>query len=207
MEEKKFVNVKKEEFRIKEYVKKVLGKGKISDIDIGYTPIGEKIIVSTSKPGLVIGRKGERILELTENLKKKFSLENPSIEIQEIKNPLFDAQTVADKIALSIERSGPIKFKVIAYRMLEEIVKGGAKGVEIRLSGKLPSERSRTWRFASGYLKKTGETKSIVDRAKAIAKTHAGIVGVKVSIVPPDAEIEEVKIKKDMEERDGDIKK
>ena len=92
MEKQKFIQLKKEEFGIKEYIKRNLGKGKISRLDIDYTPVGEKIIVSTSKPGLVIGRKGEKIEELTRILKTKFRLENPHIEIKEIEKPLFDAQ-------------------------------------------------------------------------------------------------------------------
>jgi len=153
MEERKFIRLKKEEFGIKEYIKRNLGKGKISNLDIEYTPVGEKIIIATSKPGLVIGRKGEKIHELTNVLKKRFKLENPHIEIKEIEDPLFDSQIVADDIALALERMGNLKFKVIAYRKLQEIMKEGALGCELRLTGKLPSERSRSWRFAEGYLK------------------------------------------------------
>ena len=51
MEAYKFIKLKKEEFGIKEYIKRQLGKGKISNLDIEYTPVGEKIIISTSKPG------------------------------------------------------------------------------------------------------------------------------------------------------------
>ena len=61
MEEKKVVEFKKEEFAIKENIKKALGKGKISKVKIEYTPVGVKIIISTNKPGLVIGRGGENI--------------------------------------------------------------------------------------------------------------------------------------------------
>jgi len=122
MEKNKFIQLKKEEFGIKEYIKRNLGKGKISRLDIEYTPVGEKIIISTSKPGLVIGRKGEKIKEITEILKKRFKLENPHIDINEIENPLFDAQIVADDIALALERMGNLKFKVIAYRKLQELI-------------------------------------------------------------------------------------
>lgn len=189
MEEKKFVQLKKEEFKIKEYVKNAIGKSKVSGASIEYTPIGEKIIVSTSKPGFVIGRKGEKIAELTDTLKKQFKLENPHIEINEITKPEFDAQTVADEIALSLERFGSLKFKVVAYKMLQKIIKAGALGVEIRLSGKLPSERAKSWRFAEGYLKKTGDTAKIVDRAEAVAQTLPGTIGVKVSILSPEKKI------------------
>ncbi|MEM4230791.1 MAG: 30S ribosomal protein S3 [Candidatus Pacearchaeota archaeon] len=189
MEEKKFVQLKKEEFKIREYVKNAIGKSKISFVSIEYTPVGEKIIVTTSKPGFVIGRKGEKITELTETLKKNFKLENPHIEIKEIERPEFDAQTVADELALLLERFGSLKFKVIAYKMLQKIMKAGALGVEIRLSGKLPSERAKSWRFAEGYLKKTGDTAKIVDRAEAVAQTLPGTIGIKVSILSPEKKI------------------
>ncbi len=189
MEERNFVKFKKDELKMKEYIKRSLGKGKISDIGVEYTPIGVKIIIETNKPGLVIGRKGEKIMKLTEVLKKRFKLENPHIEISEIKKPEFDAQLIADNIATGLEKRGPLKFKVIAYRTLSRITDAGALGAEIKLGGRLPSERSRNWRFAFGYLKKTGETKKVVDRAEAVAHTVSGVVGVKVAILSPDVEL------------------
>jgi len=198
MEERNVVKFKKEEFAIREYIKKELGKGKISRVRIEYTPIGEKIIISTHKPGLVIGRKGERIEELTDALKKKFKLENLGIEIDEIKKPEFDARINADEIALELERFGPLKFKVISYRRLQKIMNAGALGAEIRVSGKLPGARAKTWRFAQGYLKKTGDSAKVVDRAQARAETKPGTVGVKVSILSPSAKLKD-KIKIDEE--------
>ncbi len=189
MEEKKFVNFKKEELGVKEYIKHELGKGRISNVSIEYTPVGEKIIVSTSRPGLVIGRRGEKIDELTHVLKKKFKLDNPHVEIDEIIEPLLDAQLVADEIAVSLERKGSLKFKVIAYKMLTEIMKSGALGVEIVMSGKLPSERAKRWRFSQGYLKKVGDPAKVVDVAQAQAKTVPGVVGIEVKILPPNAHI------------------
>jgi len=187
MEERNVVKLRKDEFAIKEYIKKQLGKGKVSKVRIGYTPMGEKITVSTHKPGLVIGRRGERIEELTNILKGRFKLENPQIEIDEILNPEFDAQIIADEIALGLERAGPLKFKVIAYRTLQKIMAAGALGAEIVLGGKLPGKRAKSWRFAQGYLKKTGDSAKIVDRAKSIAQTKPGTVGIKVSILSPEA--------------------
>lgn len=189
MEEKNFVTFKKEELRVKEYIKRALGKGKISNVSIEYTPVGEKIIIATSKPGLVIGRRGEKIEELTRFIKKRFKFDNPHVEIKEITQPLFDAQLVADDIAVSLENLGSLKFKVIAYKMLQSIMKAGALGVEIVLSGKLPSERARSWRFGVGYLKKTGDTAKVVDRAISQARTLPGVVGIKVSILSPNAHI------------------
>lgn len=189
MEEKKFVVFKKEELGVKEYVKRALGKGRISNVSIEYTPVGEKIIIATSRPGIVIGRKGEKIDELTRVIKRRFHFDNPHIEIKEITIPALDAQLVADEIALGLEREGSIKFKIIAYKMLQEIMRAGALGSEIVLSGKLPSERARSWRFSQGYLKKTGDPAKVVDRAMSQAITLAGVVGIKVSILPPNAPI------------------
>ena len=202
MEERKFVQFKKDEFAVKEYVKNSLGKGRISSVKVEYTPVGEKIIIATNKPGLVIGRRGERINELTTVLKRRFKLENPHVEIKEITKPEYDAQIMADEIALALERLGSLRFKIIAYRMLQRIMDANASGAEIILSGKLPSERAKSWRFASGYLKKTGDTAKIVDKAQALGKTVAGVVGVKVAILSPEKKIHDrIEIDKEIKER------
>ena len=96
--QKKFVNIKKEELGVKEFIKGNLGKGKISSVKVEYTPVGEKIIISTKAPGYVIGRGGEKIEELTRTLRRRFKLENPHIEIQEILKPEFDSQSVATAV-------------------------------------------------------------------------------------------------------------
>ena len=171
MEENNVVAFKKKEYSVKEYIKTLLEKGKVSKVRIEYTPIGEKID------------------ELRRVLKTKFKLENPSIEIEEVRHPEFDAQIMADDIALGLERFGPVKFKVIAYRTLQKIMNSGALGAEIVLGGKLPSARAKTWRFSQGYLKKTGESAKLVDRAKAIAQTKPGTVGVKVAILSPGVQM------------------
>ena len=189
MDEKKFVAFKKKEYAMKKYVWNSLGKGKVSAIRVEYTPIGEKIVVATDKPGLIIGSRGEKIDLLTRVLKQKFKLENPNIEISEIGNASLDAQLVADRIALDLEKLGNLKFKNIAYKELVKIMKAGALGVELRLSGKLPSDRAKSWRFAAGYLKKVGDSAKVVDKAQSIALTKLGISGIKVAILPPNAKI------------------
>ena len=189
MDEKKFVGFKKREYAIKKYIWGNLGKGKVSSIRVEYTPVGEKIVVATDKPGLIIGSRGERIDSLTRVLKQRFKLENPNIDIEEITNSNLDAQLVADRIALDLERFGNLKFKTIAYKELVRIMKSGALGVEIRLSGKLPSDRAKSWRFATGYLKKVGDSAKVVGRAQSVALTKLGISGIKVSILSPTAKI------------------
>ena len=189
MEEKKFVGVRKDEYNLKLFVKRMFGKGKISKIKIEYTPVGEKIIVSTHKPGWIIGKKGEKIAELTEILKKRFKMENPHVDIEEILHPEFDAQLLADSIALTLERFGAARYKSASYKVLSQIKKAGALGAELRVSGRLPSERARVWRFSFGYLKKTGDSSKLVDIAFATATTKQGMVGIKVSVLAPDVKL------------------
>lgn len=185
MEARKFVGVRKDEYNVKQFVKRMFGMGKVSRVTIEYTPVGERILVSTHRPGWIIGRKGEKISELTEILKKRFKMENPHVDIEEITKPEFDAQLVADDIALTLERFGASKYKASSYRALSRIKNGGALGAEIVVSGKLPSDRARVWRFAFGYLKKTGDASKLVDRAETVANTKQGVVGIKVAILAP----------------------
>jgi small subunit ribosomal protein S3 len=191
MEERKFVAIKKEEFGVKEFIRKEFGKGKVSTVKIEYTPVGEKVIVSTHKPGLIIGKRGESIERLTETLKKRFKMENPHVDIAEIKRPDLDAQLVADDIALSLERFGSLRFKAIAYKALTRMKAAKALGAEIVLSGRLPSERAKTWRFKFGYLKKTGDAANDVDYAESTGKDKQGVVGIKVSILSPETILNE----------------
>lgn len=186
MEERKFVKMRKEEFGVKEFIKKEFGKGKLSAVKIEYTPVGEKVIISTHKPGLIIGKRGESIERLTEVLKKKFKMENPRIDIAEIKKADLDAQIVADDIALSLERFGSLRFKAIAYKALTRTKAAGALGAEIVLSGRLPSERAKTWRFKYGYLRKTGDASNDVNYAESRGTDKQGVVGIKVSILSPE---------------------
>ena len=114
-------------------------------------------------------------------------MENPQIEIGEIDKPMLDVNHVCDRIASTLERFGANRFKSIGYRTLQGIMDAGAMGAEIIISGKVPGARARSWRFSSGYLKKSGDiSENYVKRAYKVAKLKPGIVGIKVSIMPPD---------------------
>ncbi len=185
MIERKFVSEKVKEFQIKEFVGSVLRNAGQSEVKLKKTPLGEKIIISASKPGLVVGRKGENIKMLTAEMKKRFKLENPQIEIEEIMNPNLDAQVVADRVASSLERFGGGRFKMIGHRTLGDIMNAGALGAEITITGKIPSSRAKRWRFYQGYLKKSGHiAQAGVLKAYAVAALKTGIIGIQVSILP-----------------------
>ena len=187
MIERKFVAQKIKEFQIQEFIEQNLKKVGHSHTKLVKTPLGEKIIIFASRPGLVVGRKGENIKRLTKILKRKFELENPQIEISEIENPNLDAQIVAERIANSLERFGTQKFKGVGHKTMSDVMNAGALGVEILISGKIPSARAKSWRFYQGYLKKCGEPALQVRKAITQAQLKAGTVGIQVSIMPPDA--------------------
>lgn len=188
--ERDFIAQKTREFHIKKYLESRLSNVGLSEIKVKKIPLGEKIIISTSRPGLIVGSKGSNIKDLTRYLKKEFKLENPQIEIDEIKNIFFDANVVAEKIASSLERFGPARFKSIGHKMLENVIKAGALGVEIIISGKIPGARAKSWRFYQGYLKKCGDISLTgVRKAKRTATLKSGVIGIKVAIMPPDIEL------------------
>ncbi len=189
MIERKFVAENKKENQIMEYVESQFKKAGLSTIKIRRTPLGEKIIIHTSRPGVVVGKKGVNIKKLTKALKKRFELENPQVEINEIENPFLDASIVAEKIASSLERFGLKEFKSIGHRSMDEVIRAGALGVEILMSGKIPGSRAKNWRFYKGYLKKAGDVVSGISHEVTVAKLKTGAVGIKVNIMPPDIQL------------------
>jgi len=185
MIERKFITENIKEFQIREFISESLKNVGHSHTKVTRTPLGEKVIIFASRPGLIVGRKGQNIKQLTRNLKKKFNLENPEIEISEVENIFFDANIMAEKIADSLERFGSSKFKAVGHKVMNDIMNAGALGVEITISGKIPSSRAKTWRFYSGYLKKCGDIALVgVNYSYAAARLKSGIVGVKVRIMP-----------------------
>ncbi|MBT4539675.1 30S ribosomal protein S3 [Candidatus Woesearchaeota archaeon] len=187
MIERDFIAQKTKEYYIREYIEKKLDRVGISQIKLKKIPLGEKIIIDTNRPSLVVGSKGANIKSLTKVLKKKFKLENPQIEINEVKNLFLDASLVADYISNSLERFGSKRFKGVGHRVLQNVINAGALGVEVIISGKIPGSRARSWRFYQGYLKKCGDISvSGVRKAQKPALLKSGIIGIKVSIMPSD---------------------
>lgn len=187
MIERQFVKQKKKEFHVQEYVSKQLRRVGHSKTKMQRTPLGEKVIIHASRPGLIVGRKGANIKSLTKNLKKKFNLDNPQIEISEVPQVNLDPNIVAERISTSMEMYGLNRFKGIGHRVMDDVMTAGAMGVEILISGKVPSSRARRWRFYQGYLKKSGDIAMTgVLKAYNIAKVKTGVVGIQVRIMPPD---------------------
>jgi len=153
---------------------------------------------------LIIGKGGKRIKELTEIIEKKFDVENPQIEIEEVGgNVALNAQLMAQKVAAALERGW--HFRRVGHSTVRRIMDAGARGCQVIISGKLTGARHRTEKFTAGYVKYCGEVaREVMEEGMAVAITKPGIIGVKVRIMPPDARLpDEVEI---LEERKEEIK-
>ena len=191
MIERQFINQKLKEFQIQEQIGRIFARTGFSHIEIRRTPLGENVIVYTTRPGIVVGKKGENIKKLTALLKNKYKLENPQLEIGELPAPMLDVDYVADRVASSLERFGQKRFKSIGYKLLQNIMDAGAIGAEIILSGKIPSTRAKSWRFSAGYLKKSGDINQSKVHKKSLNFTNKmGTIGVAVSILTSDIMLE-----------------
>lgn len=197
MNQRKILDQKIKEFEIQEFVSANLKGVGLSTTKLVPTPLGEKIIIYASRPGLVVGRKGQSIKKLTSQLKKRFSLENPQIEIAEVENVNLDADIVAERIANSLERFGIARFKGVGHKTMADVMAAGALGIEIIISGKVPSSRAKRWRFYQGYLKKCGQIAiEGVKKSYKTAQLKTGTIGIVVSIMPPDIRLpDDVEIK------------
>ncbi len=185
--ERKFVEERVRKLRVKEWVVDEVRNAGFGGIDIVRTPLGTQVTLFVERPGLVIGRGGRRIKKLTDRL-KEFGLDNPQVAVDEIEKPEFNAQLMASLLARALERGW--YFRKAGYRFLYRIMEAGAKGCEIEISGKLTSERARTEKFVSGTIVHTGEpAESMVNEGFDIAIKKLGVYGVKVRVIPPDAEL------------------
>lgn len=182
MIEKQFVQDNIKKVKIDEWLEDELDKANYSHIDFTKTSTSTKITIYSEKPGLVIGRGGHRIKEVTRKLKDDFGIENPQVEAQEVEEPDLDAEVVAKNIQGWLEKGGHPKRVGNTYT--RRVMDAGAVGVQIEIAGKLSGSRGRREKFTQGYVKKCGNTaEKYVDVAYRGAVTQPGALGVKVRIM------------------------
>ncbi len=193
--ERKFIRESTNRILIKEFlIKKVEGAG-FGGMTIQRTPMGTRINIIVERPGMVIGKGGSKIKKITSEIKDRFDLDNPQIEIQEAGGAAsINAQIMAEKLAEALERGW--HFRRAGHSTVRRIMGAGARGCQIVIAGKLTGSRHRTEKFTEGHIKYCGETaKEVMDRGFAIAKLKAGVLGVKVGIMKPDTTLpHEIKI-------------
>jgi len=193
--ERKFIEEKMDRVILKEFLQKQTERAGYGGADISRTPMGTRITLYTERPALVIGRKGKRIREITEDIKEKFDFDNPQIEVQEVERPQLNAQIMAEKLASSLERGW--YFRRAGHSTVRKIMDAGAKGCQVILSGKVSGPRHRVEKFQDGHIKYCGEErKKWMEEGFAQAKLKLGIIGVTVKIMDPNAKLpDEIEIK------------
>jgi small subunit ribosomal protein S3 len=184
--EKKFVQEGFKKAMIDEFFLEKLERAGYGGMDINRTPMGTQITIRAEKPGMIIGKAGKSIRRYTKDLDMRFKMDNPQIDVQEVKRPELNAQMMATRLANALERGW--YFRKAGQSTLQRIMDSGAMGVEIDLAGKLTGPRKRTEKFIAGHIKHCGKpVEELVDVGHARAKKKLGIIGVTVRIMPPNA--------------------
>ncbi len=208
MKERKFVNESVKKLLITEYIRKETDSAGFGGMEMKRTPFGTNIILHVNKPGLVIGRKGSKIQEITSHLEGVFGVEAPQIEVKEVENSDLNSQIVAKKIALSLEKGWA--YRKAGTNALRRTQESKVRGVIIRIAGKISGERARSHKFIYGGIKYSGQP-SIdgMDRGFAVAKLKLGIIGISVGILrndyrlPDEIRIDENALPKEVVTADG----
>lgn len=183
--EKKFVQEGITKALVHEYLSEELERAGYGGMIMNRTPMGTQITVYAEKPGMVIGKGGKLIRKITRDLDRKFHLDNPQIDVQDVGKGDLNGQVVANRLASSLERGW--YFRKAGQSMLRRVMDSGARGCEIIISGKLTGPRSRTEKFIAGYIKHSGKpADDIVDKGYSVAIKKLGVIGCQVRIIPPD---------------------
>ncbi|MDQ2072889.1 30S ribosomal protein S3 [Haloarcula sp. NS06] len=187
-DEQQFIEDGLQRTQIDEFFAEELGRAGYGGMDVAKTPMGTQIVLKAEKPGMVIGKGGKNIRKITTELEDRFNLDDPQVDVQEVDEPDLNARIVADRLANALERGW--YFRKAGHTTIDRIMESGALGAEIVLSGKVTGARSRVEKFNRGYVKHNGEpAEEIVDSGVGVAVMKLGTIGVRVKIIPPDAEL------------------
>jgi small subunit ribosomal protein S3 len=184
---KRFITESIKKTEIDEFLQKKLDRAGYGGVNLSKTPLGTHVVIYAMRPGLVIGRGGETIKDLAVTLEENFKISNPQISVSEIEIPEFNAHVVASRVAFALQRG--VHFRRAGFWALNQIMEAGALGAEIVISGKLRTERARFEKFRAGYFPRCGEPAlKYMKKAEAHVQLKPGIIGVRVKIMPPDAQ-------------------
>lgn len=186
--ERNFIKQNVNRMLLREYIKTKIERAGFGGIEVKRTPMGTKIKLICERPGMIIGKKGRTIKELTETLRTKFNIENPQIEVEDVDSPNLNPNIMAYKLANAIKKGW--HFRRAGHSTLRRIMDAGAKGAQVVIAGKLTGQRHRTEKFKQGHIKFCGETKEIwMSEGRAIVKKKLGVIGIKVQIMNPKAKL------------------
>ena len=183
------------DLKIRAYLKGKLRQAAVAKIVIERAWNSLRVTIFTARPGLVIGRKGSEIENMTREVGALSGDKQVKIDIQEIRSPETDAQLVAESVAGQLERR--IGFRRAMKKAVQIAMEQGAVGIKIRCSGRLGgSEIARTERYHEGKVP-LHTMRTPIDYGFAEARTTAGIVGIKCWICKGEEAAPKVSVRED----------
>ncbi len=167
------------DLEIRKYIETTLAKAGIARIEIVRSSGKIVLTIHTPKPGMIVGRGGEAIGELQKTLTQKFG-EVFDVKVQEVRKPDTSAKLVSENIAEQISKRFP--YRRVAKMALEKAKESGAKGIKIRIGGRLNGvDIARSESYSSGTVP-LHTLRADIDYAHSGADTQYGVIGVKVWI-------------------------
>ena len=182
---------------LNEFLRKEIKDAGFSKVDITKTPTGTRVTLYVTRPGIVIGKKGFGIKALTQKLETDYGLKNPQVAVEEISKPELSPTVMCNRMGSHIERG--TAFRRATMWTLQQIMDGGAMGVQITVSGKLRGDRSAFEKHTAGILPRSGHhAETIVEEDIAHVQTPMGLIGIRIRIARKDKVIPEFEIKDDL---------
>jgi small subunit ribosomal protein S3 len=182
---KYFIKDVSRRLEIDEHLALELNRAGYSKVEMTKSPVGTRVVIYAAKPGMVIGRRGQSIRDLTKLLEEKFGIENPQLSVAAIEIPEQDPKVVASQVAQALQRG--VHFRRSAYWAIQRVMESGASGVEITIRGKLTTERARYEKFRAGYLPRVGDpVMKNLKTAVTDVQLKQGLFGINVRILPPN---------------------
>ena len=191
---------------LKDYLRSKIKDAGFSNAEVSKTPTGTRVVLHVTRPGIVIGRKGTGIKDLTEKLESDFGLKNPQIAVEEITKPELSPEVMCNRMASHLERG--TAFRRATMWTIQQIMEGGAMGAEITISGKLRGDRSAFEKHSQGILPRAGHHADvIVSEDIAHVETPMGLIGVRIRIAKKEKLIPEFELKgKTQAQKDEEIR-
>ena len=191
---------------INDFLREKIKDAGFSNVEISKTPTGTRVVLHVTRPGIVIGRKGTGIKELTETLEKQFDLKNPQIAVEEILKPELSPNVMCNRMASHLERG--TAFRRATMWTMQQIMDNGAMGTQITISGKLRGDRSAFEKHSAGILPRAGHHADVIVSEDIVhVETPMGLIGIRIRIAKKEKLIPEFELKgKTQQQKDEEAK-
>jgi len=176
------------------YLKVKIKESGFSKVEVSKTPTGTRVVLYVTRPGIVIGRKGTGIRELTEKLETEFGLKNPQLSVEEIKKPELSPRVMCNRMASHLERG--TAFRRATMWTMQQIMENGAMGTQITISGKLRGDRSAFEKHVAGILPRAGHHADVIVSEDIVhVETPMGLIGIRIRIAQKEKLVPEFELK------------